>query len=203
LSYNPGVPASSDPRIISQGQILSNFQTINTVWSNNHMPLTGNNELVGMHRVLTMQPQSGDPTTASNQIGFYNKLDGSSIPELFFRPSSNGTPIQLTYPSLKTGLQSTNPDVYYPQQYTFMAGPFIVWAGIVTNSAGIPSGTTVSLTPGSNIYYVGVITTNTNYAANADISCIPTNISGASFQISHQTAATIKIISVYYLAIGI
>ena len=69
-----------------------------------------------MHTLLTLRPQATDPTTAADQIAIYNKLV-TGIPEIFYRPNSNQTPIQMTYPSLLT--DSSN------AQYSFIAGPLL------------------------------------------------------------------------------
>src|SRR4029077_18551507 len=124
LAYNPNIPQVTDNRTQSAGQILANFQTINRVFADNHIALTVTDNVPGRHSVLTMRPQSVDPTTTANNVALYNKIV-SSVPELFFRPNNNQTPIQLTYPSISTGLASTNPDVYNTDQYTFLAGPFV------------------------------------------------------------------------------
>lgn len=101
MSFNPGIPNASDLLLQSQSQIRANYQAINQVFNANHSILTSNSNTMGMHSVLTMRPQSMDPSTDSTHVAFYNKLV-SSVPELFFRPNSNQTPIQLTYPSIST-----------------------------------------------------------------------------------------------------
>lgn len=105
MSYSSSIPNASDPRAQSQGQILANFQAINSVWSVNHNNLIGTDPQ-GQHKVLTIRPQTVDPTTTATQVGLYVK-NVSSIPELFFRPKSNATPIQLTYPTISAGSGDT------------------------------------------------------------------------------------------------
>jgi hypothetical protein len=190
MSYNSAIPQSSDARAQSQGQILANFQAINAVWANNHVPLNPlDNPVQGMHTVLTMRPESGDPTTTASQTALYNKLV-SSVPELFFRPASNGTPIQMTYPSLSTtGLR----------QYSFVAGPFVVYGGFVNNPV---SGVPITLTPSSTLLYVGLTPYGATGAPTVHLSLVPTSINTPvnSFTPKFQTGATIPIM--YYLAIG-
>lgn len=201
--YNNSIPQPGDARQQSQYQIKSNFQSIFTVFANNHAAL--NTDFQGMHNVLTMRPQNSDPSTAADQIALYNKLDSNSIPELFFRPQSNATPIQLTYPSLQTDLQSKNPNVYYQQQYTFAAGPFVIYGGKITNAS---NGQTVTLTPTSTLIYVGLVIANYKFTSsgipNFVVSAVPGNISGSAFKIMTGTippAAGITF-DVYYIAIG-
>lgn len=203
MSYNSSIPVITDPILKSQRQIKSNFQQIALAFATNHSTLTGNQEFMGRHTVLTMRPKLSDPTTNIDQIAIYQKIV-SSVPELFYRPSNDQTPIQLTYPSIRTGLQSTNPDVYFPTQYSFMAGPFVIYGGIVNNPT---NGQTVTLTPTSTLIFVDLIVANLKnrpkfyppYAA-------PTNISGSSFNISYavSTSAFPAIQQdVYYLAVGV
>jgi hypothetical protein len=190
MSYNPAIPQLTDPILQSQAQIRANYQAINVVFSNNHVPM--NENLQGMHAVLTMRPQSGDPTTDSTHVALYNKLDGSSIPELFFRPNSNQTPIQLTYPSLSTTSGAA-------QQYSFVAGPFVVYGGKITNAT---KGQVVTLSPSTTLLYVGLTTANFLGSPTSIPQAVPTSISGSSFTIQFQTQVAGTTLDVYYLAIG-
>lgn len=154
----------------------------------------------GMHKVVNFPYQSSDPTTSATEIALYSKLV-SSIPQLFFAPSSSQTPIQMTGVIPLTGLQDTNPDVYYPQQYSFMAGPFTIYGGVVHTPT---VGQNVPLTPSSTLLYVGLTVGNsTNDIGKPIVSAaVPTNISGSSFDIGYQTFAGSPKFDVYYLAIG-
>ena len=188
MAFSPNIPTVTDPILQSFKQLRANFQGINESFADNHQALTNDLEFAGMHDLLTMRPQSGDPTTSAVQIALYNKLV-TAIPELFFRPSSNQTPIQLTYPSIKTDSSTA--------QYTFMAGPFVVYGGLVTSPA---SNQTVILSPTTTLVYVGLTVTNSKRKIGIS-TAIPTNIVGSSFDISFQ--GTPSLFDVYYLAIGI
>lgn len=155
------------------------------------MPLMSNTN-IGLHTVMNFRPQTVDPTTTASQVALYNKLDVNSIPELFFRPSGNQTPIQLTYPSISTPIGAA-------QQYTFCAGPFVIYGGLIANAT---NGQVVTLTPTSTLIYVGL--TNATSIGNPVLvrSAIPTNITGSSFTISWQTDPQATLKNIYYLAIG-
>ena len=195
MGYNSAIPQPTDARALSQSQILSNYQTIAKVWADNHYPLNGdqNTTFKGMHNVLTIRPQTGDPTTAADQTALYNKLV-STIPQLFFRPHNNATPIQLTYKSIKADLSDT--------QYSFIAGPFIVYGGFITTPT---NGQQVTLTPGSSLIYVGLTPSNVKGVFNVVKSAFPTNINSSpganSFTITFDASITVGI--VYYFAIGL
>jgi hypothetical protein len=194
VSYNSNIPQGTDPTLQSQKQLLSNFQTIASLFAANHYPLIGNQDYQGMHVVMTMQPQNGDPSTDATQVALYNKLVGG-IPALFFAPNSDQTPIQLTYPFINT--TPTN-----AQQYSFVAGPFVIYGGLITNP---PNGFQVTLSPTTNILYAG--TTTANYKLGSLIqspTTIPTSINSplSTFTISYDTTGGTTTRDVYYFAIG-
>lgn len=191
MSFNPNIPQSTDPILQSFKQLRANFKAINNAFSNNHISLTSDSSIVGMHNVLTLRSQSMDPTTSSTQTAIYNKLV-SGTPELFFRPNSNQTPIQLTYPSIKSDLSNN--------QYSFMAGPFIVYGGFISAPS---DGQTVTLTPGTTLLYVDLTMTNAVNPKPIQSSTIaPTSISGTSFTIKFQSTITFTF-DAYYFAIGV
>lgn len=198
MSYNVNIPQLTDKILQSQPQLKANYQAINTTFSDNHISPTNNTNTVGMHSLLTMRPQAVDPATGANQVALYNKLV-SSLPELFFRPHNSATPIQLTYPSINTGLSSTNPDIYKTDQYTFMAGPFIVYGGFIS---GATNGQIKVLSPGTTLLYVGLTTENYTGSPTAIATAIPTNITGNQFTITFQTSIP-NTRNVYYFAIGV
>lgn len=187
MSYSASIPNASDPRAISQIQIQANYQAINTTWAVNHNSLVGN-DVPGRHRVLTIRQQSGNPTTSASQVALYNK-DVSTIPQLFFRRSSNGNVIQLTY----TSLQDTG-----DQQYSFIAGPFLVYGGVLSN---VTQAQLVTLSPTTTLKYVGVIGSGISGTLKTT-QVVATDLSGSTFKIRFQAGLTSPIPKVYYIAIG-
>jgi len=193
LSFNPNIPIITDPILQSAAQIKANFQAINQTFSGNHVGLTTDQEFSGMHSVLTLRPQASDPTTSSTETALYNKLV-SSIPALFYRPNSNQTPIQLTYPSLQTST--------FPIQ-TFCAGPFIIYAGFIPQPT---QGQIVNLTPGTSLIFVDLTVAFLNFPTLFAFPAIaaPTNVIATSFNISYPSALLFSPGSgVYFFAIGI
>lgn len=151
MSYNSSIPLGTDAMVTSQTQCFNNFNAINTVWNQNHLSLTSLANQ-GMHNSMVFRVQP-DPTTSATQNGLYTKnvvYSGVQVPNLFFRPNSSQTPIQLTYPSISTGIQSKNPDVYFPQQYSFSAGPFVIYGGFLT---GVSNNHLVTLTPTTTLLF--------------------------------------------------
>jgi len=198
MSFNPNVPLVTDLLPVSQKQILANFQAIYNAFNENHVPLAETDDFIqGMHNELLLRPQTVDPTTSSSQIALYNKLVGSpSIPQLFFRPSSSATPIQMTNSNFST---TNTPNVSF-RQSTFIAGPFTIYIGFFVSPA---SGTVVTLTPSTTLLNVNLGT----YLSKTQLpltvaSAIATNITGNQFTISYVTALTPAPFVVYYSAIG-
>lgn len=143
-----------------------------------------------MHNVLTLQP-AADPATTVNQVALYSKLV-TGVPQLFYRPSNNQTPIQMTYPSLvNTGTS----------QYSFVAGPFIVYTGFITNPT---QAQLVTLTPGSSLIYVDLtLAFPSNPLSTLVRMLVPTDINSPAntFKISYQTGLGNFV--AYYFAIGV
>ena len=202
MSYNPNIPTVSDPTLQSYYQLNANFQAINRSFAENHVGLTQDSTIGGMHNLFNFQTIDSQslpaPVTSATQAALYTKLV-SSVPELFFAPSSAQTPIQLSYPSIQSGLQSTNPNVYYPTQYTFVAGPFIFYGGLIKAPT---NGQLVTLTPGTTLQYIELI--GANYVSkNKDINITPVSLAGTSFNISFNPGLANGTFDVYYFGIGV
>lgn len=192
MSFDPNIPTTSDSTLQSFQQLRANFQAINNAFSENHIGLTQNQIYAGMHDNMIFEPTT-DPATSATQVAIYNKLV-STIPELFFRPSSSQTPIQLTYPSIKADSTST--------QYTFMAGPFVIYGGLIKTPT---QSQVVTLTPVTTLIFVDLIATNyTNIpSAKAIINPIPIAIAANQFTIHLVPQSTIGQYDTFYFAIGV
>ncbi len=193
MSYNPNIPNIADFIQISKLQLIANFQAINNSFLANHVALTAIDD-VGMHNSLTLRPQVGDPVTSANQSALYNKIV-SSDPQLFFRPSSNATPIQLSNSNLntlKTGASGGT-------QVSFLAGPFTIYMGFILNATDLQL---VTLTPSSTLRYVGLSTILIEQAPNQVSWATATNIVANQFTITYTTAQFDNLPIIYYIAIG-
>jgi len=199
MSYNSAIPQAASKRVISQKQIAANFTEIFAAFAKNHSPL-GNTDLQGKHNILILRIQALDPATTSTQNAIYNKSvatfpSATLIPNLFFRPNNSQTPIQMTYPSIGTSSAPT----YAANQYSFLAGPFVVYTGVLINPA---DGTVVNVLPATRLRYVGLGVQNFETgSAIVSTHAIPTAIAANSFTIRFQTSPGSKR-NIYYLAIG-
>lgn len=163
---------------------------MNSAFSDNHALLTQDQTILGMHNALTLRPQAADPATTVDQTAIYNKLDANTVPELFFRPNNSQTPIQMTFPSIKADSTAT--------QYSFVAGPFIIYGGLITNPT---LNQVVTLTPGTTLIYVDLIMTGITLPGFFVPMAVPTNITGTSFTISFENIAHPPF-NLYYFAVG-
>lgn len=199
MSYNPNIPQVGDFTAISQKQILKNFQSIANSFLVDHVPLTAVKNQ-GLHNVLTLRPQSTDPTTGANQSAFYNKLV-TSVAQLFFRSNNDGTVIQMSNSNLNT-MQTGAPG---STQSTFTAGPFTIYMGYVLNC---PNGQIVALTPSTNLIYVGLSTSLVSTSSVTVIpglasTAVPINISGNQFTVRYNTVTIPVNPNIYYTAVGV
>jgi hypothetical protein len=195
VSYNPNIPVATDFRAVSQRQILSNFQAIASAWLENHVPLTANKN-VGKHEVLTLRAQVVDPATTANQSAIYNKLVGG-VPQLFFRPNTNQTPIQLTNSNLNTLQTGATGDA----QSSFIAGPFTIYFGFFLNC---PNAQVITVLPLSTLVYVGLSTALTSTVTpGIATTAAATNMAANTFVVSYNTTQITSNPTIYYTAIGI
>lgn len=96
MTYRPNIPLSSDIPSQSQGQILTNFQQLNSIFALNHVTYddaaTANR---GKHTYVTMVEQGSDPATATDEMALYTKAV-AAVSQLFLRRENNGSVLQLT-----------------------------------------------------------------------------------------------------------
>jgi len=199
MSYNSAIPQATSKRVISQKQIAANFTEIFNAFAKNHSPL-GNQDLQGKHNILILRPQALDPATTATEVAIYNKKvatvpSATLIPNLFFRPNNSQNTIQMTYPSIGTSSAPT----YAATQYSFVAGPFVVYTGVLINPT---DGDIVTVLPATTLRYVGLGVQNFEIGSTiVSTHAIPTAIAANSFTIRFQTSTGSKR-NIYYLAIG-
>jgi hypothetical protein len=193
LSFSASIPNRSDFLAISQKQLLANYTAIYNAFLVDHVNLTSNDNF-GMHDDLTFRPQSADPVTDSSQSAIYSKIV-SNFPQLFFKPDSNQTPIQLTNSNLNT-IQTGAPD---GTQSSFLAGPFTIYMGFIRSC---PSGQLVTLLPATNLLYVGLSTVIITVAQGLFTTAVATDITANEFTVTYGVNALPRGATIYYMAIG-
>lgn len=187
MSYNPNIPQSTDIPSQSQGQMLTNFQQLNTVFDVDHVPFNdGTVSNRGKHDKSTYIDQSSDPTTAADEMAIYSKDDGSGNTRLFLRQESLGTVVQLTGPDPTIGSSGS----------TFLAGGLILKWGVVA----VPSdGANVNFAGGAFPNNVFALTLGEGRNGTSVTSTYFTALSTSGFTIRTSTAANDFL---HYMAIG-
>jgi len=95
MAYNENIPQGSDNPSTSQGQILANFQEIDTAFNLNHGNFNDADQ--GKHLFMQMPEQSSAAATAANEGAIYTQESAlTGVTELVFRRESNGTEIEFT-----------------------------------------------------------------------------------------------------------
>ena len=152
--------------------------------------------MTGKHSFVVLRPVS-DPTTSADQIAIYNKIV-SGVPQIFYRPNSNQTPIQLTAGSTDTGNDGATPPIWKVRQQSFVAGPFIFYVGFLSNPT---DGDVITLTPSSNLIYVSLTPANSGRVLGI-ANLAPTSISSNQFTVRVRPNVFLPL-DAYYIAVGI
>jgi hypothetical protein len=96
MTYNPGIPQANEFISQSQGQILTNFSQLDTVFAQDHIELDDATVADrGKHKQVTLKELAAGPATTSTEIALYSK-DVSGSTQLFYRLPSSGTEVQMT-----------------------------------------------------------------------------------------------------------
>lgn len=129
MTYNPNIPQPSDNLSVSQGDLLTNFQTANTSFGKNHFPFDDLPVNNGKHKFSQYPAQGGAPATLTNEGALYTKT-GTFGNELFYiRDNNVATEVALTSSKIPAPLAAT-------QGYTFIAGDMIIqWGKVLTTAA--------------------------------------------------------------------
>jgi hypothetical protein len=150
MAYNPSIPQASDVPATSQGQLLANFQALQTYLSLNHEDIVGG---TGKHTHVTI-PVLAAPTTAAGELALYAKTVGADT-ELYMRRDNVATEIPvgggtfagtatIGYSLLPGGLKmlwgeavtsagGADPDGYGYRTISTAAGVFPGWPGFTIN----------------------------------------------------------------------
>ena len=149
MSYLPNIPQASDNPSVSQGDLLGNFQSLNTAFNLNHVSL-GSGGSAGKHNFAELVNQASVPTFMSSEGGLYTKaVEGVS--QLFYSPDATANEYQLSrvisasFPLF--GLNTNNYNsvgTKFTGGWTFLPGGMLLQYGTFDNgSLSIPTSGTV------------------------------------------------------------
>lgn len=99
MTYNPNIPSDVDFMDISQSELQTNFQQLNTVFSVDHVAFDAISNR-GKHNKVTLLSRGTDvsidsPETSSAEYALYSLTDGSNV-DVYMRGQSNQTPTRMT-----------------------------------------------------------------------------------------------------------
>jgi len=100
MSYNPNIPQATDDLSVSQGQLLGNFQQLDTIFGIEHYPYSNLTSNVGFHNQVTTpnyvaNPPTGNPPVTTTAPIFYGFTIGNADLQ-FSRGINNAVPSPLT-----------------------------------------------------------------------------------------------------------
>src|ERR1019366_7957804 len=83
MPYNSNIPLATDEIPTSQGDLLGNFQTVQTAILVNHVGFNVANQ--GKHKFVTFPVQAAAPAPLANEIDLYSEQSPFSLqPELTY-----------------------------------------------------------------------------------------------------------------------
>lgn len=151
MPYNANIPQSTDLISVSQGDLLANFQALNTFLNVNHVDFSSGN--AGKHKWVTFPVQGSSPVIALGDIALFSKNSTlTTFNELFItNQAGTETPITASDPAttgwaylpsgllLKWGVNAGNGDtvIPFPVAATIPVFNNVYWASVcdVFNSA--------------------------------------------------------------------
>ena len=99
MTYNPSIPADIDLMNISQSELQTNFQQLNTVFSVDHVAFDAISNR-GKHNKVTLLSRGTDvalnsPETSTDEYALYSLTDGTNV-DVYMRGQGNQTPTRMT-----------------------------------------------------------------------------------------------------------
>ena len=188
FTYLNNIPQATDQLSVSQGQLLTNFASIDSWVDINHVDF--NSADAGKHNLSQYVSQAGDPTLGASEIAVYNRVSGVTSANELFVLKGAGAPIPITAQSGQTnGWFSTN-------------GPLtMAWGeGSITGS-----GTINFARAFSSICYqvVACIQNPSGGDANKSVSVVAFTTTGVTVFVSPRITTGSATAIVSYFAIGI
>lgn len=188
-AFDNSIPASSNNPSEDQPLMLTNNQSIQSIWTTDHVGFGTDGG--GLHNQVTFATNQSAPSlTADGVSGLFANI-GPSLSELFFQNSS--VTKQLT------GLPVTNSGTDY--------GIVTPWGITINFGSGTLSGTgtatvTYAIAMTSPFYYAGVTINTGGSAATLTVSTSVNNVGNTSMAVKGLSESAASGKSFYYIAIG-
>lgn len=135
--YQNNIPAANDELSVSQGDILTNFASIQSIIEVNHNTFADTD--AGKHKWITFPTQAAIPPAGSafsaTEIGLFNAVSNGQQ-ELFVNKTSSVGPVTSNVPFTRSTF-STNPTpLALSNGYTYLPSGLILQWGQYSQAAG-------------------------------------------------------------------
>lgn len=182
MTFNPNIPQGGDPFSQSQGQILTNFGTSNSIFGVNHGEFNNSTVLDrGKHKKVDFL-RIAPPGTLANEAVVYQRLVGTDS-NLFFRRDNTAADIQLTG---KDPVVNSTGSTFLP------GGILLNWGSVVASAAGVNAVFATAFTAALYSVTLGVQGNSTSVTSSwTTVDLTKINIYNTSNQV------------VFYMAIGV
>jgi len=188
MTYNANIPQPTDLISVSQGQILANFQQLNTQFGIDHVAFnTGSGNGDGHHKQATFDASVTPSTPTGTQSVLYPQTVSGAV-QLFFQNATTTTQI--------TGVSSNAAG-----GYVFLPGGFIIQWNNVTATDNTTIAFPISFpTACRNVQITPLAFTNPGTLVS--VSPTPTNSLFTPRVKKATDGSTASAIQIFYLAIG-
>ena len=144
MPYNNAIPQENDEIPTSQGDLLGNFQTIQTALLVNHVGFNVGNQ--GKHAFVTLPVQAAPPAPLANEICLYSEQSPfSAQPELTYIRNGGVAQEITTSLAANTGWCFTS------------SGMLLKWGQLTVLAGAYPAGTTFAFPLAATIPVYGTI----------------------------------------------
>lgn len=190
MSFNPNIPMASDDLDVSQGDLLQNFQSLDTVYGGDHYAFSNLTANASKHNqvrtpVYVATPPTGLPPTTlateANLFGWqysvplgvlqYSRGPSNAVPTPVTKLHSPSTPIVLAAGNSTNILDFTGLTLaygYLSAMDTVLLGNtrtlvYVIWTGAAFSFVNITGGSLLSATSAGNVLRItNLITPNVN-----------------------------------------
>lgn len=195
-SYVPNIPQPTDNLSDSQGDILTNFQSLDTIFAKNHFAFSNSTSNNGKHNFVQFPKRTVIPPGLISGDGtVYSKTSGET--ELFYTPDNTGNEYQMSITdTAKFSLFATNTPYVSPVDFggwTFLPGGIILNYGTSRTVSGTQTITFAKSTATLLSVTVSYKSSSTKYGISTE--------SGTGFTLV--TDASSSGTRFYWMAIGV
>lgn len=203
FAFNANIPQPNDNPSNSQGQLLTNNQSNNSIWAVDHIGFNITNS--GLHQQVRM-PAEALPSVQAGFGGLYCNTAGSET-NLFYTPDASGNIYQLTrtitasYPNFGTNLAYGAPPAGFSQVggWTFLPGGLLLQYGLFSKAGALGTSGTIQFPVAFTSAVYSVNPTLIRASSNSHPISMPATAGLTSFQFQTDTTQSD---AVYWSAIG-